>query len=319
MNFLGIKIPEPYRVFKKHDKPVLKPDPQVFWRSQAVFNPGGYMDKEGRIILVYRAVGEYYRYVSRFGVAVSEDGINFRYIDDKPLMIPVTEDEWWGVEDPRITVVDSELFITYVKWNCRETRLGFAKLYQEGDRFKAERTGHLDYPLNTKNAAVLKISGDKLVLIHRPWSWSPRPSIWVSPLRDVHGKQTASIVDSHPLYVTPEYAVKSGMGPPPLRLDNGDYLMLLHLVMPPEIYLVYAAIVDRELSRIKALTDKPVLVPEKDWELIGDVSFVVFPSASILVDNKIYLYYGAGDKVIKLATADLSEILSLLDKNIIEQ
>ncbi len=276
------------------------------------------MDREGRIILVYRAIGEYYRYVSRLGVAVSEDGIRFNYVDDKPLLIPVSEDEWWGVEDPRITIIGGEPLITYVKWNYRETRLGFAKLIVDEHGFRAERLGWLEYPVNTKNAAVVENNG-RLLLIHRPWDWPPRPSIWVSQLGSISGRQSVSILDSYPLFITPEGMVKSGMGPPPLRLDNGDYLLFIHVVKPPEIYLVYAALVDKELKRIKALTSRPVLVPEYDWELIGDVSFVVFPSAAIMVDEKVLLYYGAGDKVVKLAVADLSELLMVLDKNIIEQ
>ena len=275
------------------------------------------MDREGRIILVYRAIGEYYRYVSRLGVAVSEDGIRFNYVDDKPLLIPVSEDEWWGVEDPRITIIGGEPLITYVKWNYRETRLGFAKLIVDEHGFRAERLGWLEYPVNTKNAAVVENNG-LLLLIHRPWDWPPRPSIWVSQLGSISGRQSVSILDSYPLFITPEGMVKSGMGPPPLRLDNGDYLLFIHVVKPPEIYLVYAALVDKELKRIKALTSRPVLVPEYDWELIGDVSFVVFPSAAIMVDEKVLLYYGAGDKVVKLAVADLSELLMVLDKNIVE-
>jgi len=275
------------------------------------------MDKEGRIILVYRAIGEYYRYVSRLGVAVSEDGTRFKYVDDKPLLIPVSEDEWWGVEDPRITIIDGEPLITYVKWNYRETRLGFAKIVDDEQGFRAIRIGWLDHPVNTKNAAVLENNG-RLLLIHRPWDWPPRPSIWVSGLKSIKGRQSVSILDSYPLYVTPEGMVKSGMGPPPLRLDNGDYLLFIHVVKPPEIYLVYAALVDKELKNIKALTSRPVLVPESDWELIGDVSFVVFPSAAIIVDDRILLYYGAGDKVVKLAIADLSELLMVLDKNVVD-
>ena len=276
------------------------------------------MDKEGRIILVYRAIGEYYRYVSRLGVAVSEDGAHFKYVDDKPLLIPVSEDEWWGVEDPRITIIDGEPIITYVKWNYRETRLGFAKLVGDEQGFRAIRIGWLDHPVNTKNAAVLENNG-RLLLFHRPWDWPPRPSIWVSGLKSIKGKQSVSILDSYPLYITPEGMVKSGMGPPPLRLDNGDYLLFIHVVKPPEIYLVYAALVDKELKNIKAITSRPVLVPESDWELIGDVSFVVFPSAAIIVDDRILLYYGAGDKVVKLAIADLSELLMVLDKNIVDR
>jgi len=49
---------------------------------------------------------------------------------------------------------------------------------------------------------------------------------------------------------------------------------------------------------------------------MGDVPGVVFPSGAILKqESKILrLYYGAADKVVALATADLNELLPFLKK-----
>ena len=88
------------------------------------------------------------------------------------------------------------------------------------------------------------------------------------------------------------------------------------IVYPPEIYLIYAMLVDKEFKKILSVTPQPILAPEHgyEWELYGDVPFVVFPTGAIVSDNEVYLYYGAGDKVVMLAKADLSELLMVLDK-----
>jgi predicted GH43/DUF377 family glycosyl hydrolase len=43
---------------------------------------------------------------------------------------------------------------------------------------------------------------------------------------------------------------------------------------------------------------------------VGDVNNVVFPEGSIVIDSTIYLYYGAADRVIGLATASVTDVLA---------
>ncbi len=315
MEFLGLEYPSPHRIFHKYGKPVLKPDSGVYWRSKAVFNPAVYLDRNGQVKMIYRAVGEYYRYISRFGLAVSEDGVEFRHVGRDPVMIPIDDGEWWGVEDPRISIIDDRLVLTYVKWNKRYTKIGFAEVKDKGEEIDVLRRGIVDKPINDKNAVVVQ-TDQGLVLIHRPWTWGVRPSIWCTSISSIDGVIEASPKASWILYETPRGMIKSGIGPQPLRVGN-EWLVFIHVVYPPEIYLVYAGLADRDLRRITALTPKPVLVPEPgyEWELYGDVPFVVFPSGAIVMDDRLRLYYGAGDKVVMMAEAELSELLMLLDKN----
>ena len=44
------------------------------------------------------------------------------------------------------------------------------------------------------------------------------------------------------------------------------------------------------------------------WEIKGDVPNVVFGTANPVVDGIVYLYYGAADRVIGVATAPLNEL-----------
>lgn len=99
------------------DKPVLQPDKNLSWENEGVFNAGVTTVGEGKdkeIIMLYRAVGERDAYISQIGLAKSKDGINFERVGDKPIISPSTEYDKWGAEDPRITKIYNEYYITYV-------------------------------------------------------------------------------------------------------------------------------------------------------------------------------------------------------------
>lgn len=59
---------------------------------------------------------------------------------------------------------------------------------------------------------------------------------------------------------------------------------------------------------------EPILEPQEEYEIKGDVPNVVFTCGAVLKDDKIYLYYGGADTVICVATANLYEILASLEK-----
>jgi len=46
----------------------------------------------------------------------------------------------------------------------------------------------------------------------------------------------------------------------------------------------------------------PLFEPEKDWEVKGEVNNVCFPASSIIVEDKRYIYYGAANEQIALAS-----------------
>ena len=68
---------------------------------------------------------------SILGLARSKDGLNFS-VDPEPFMVPSTEEpfaeyEEYGVEDPRITLIDGEYLITYSAYSRHGVRIGLAK------------------------------------------------------------------------------------------------------------------------------------------------------------------------------------------------
>ena len=62
--------------------------------------------------------------------------------------------------------------------------------------------------------------------------------------------------------------------------------------------------------------DEWIFGPEESYEQIGDVGNVVFPCGYTLAPDgdTLYLYYGAADKSVALATGSLRAILDWLDQ-----
>jgi len=132
--------------------PILEPQPNHWWESKAVFNPGAIYE-QGKVHIIYRAIGD--SDVSVLGYASSIDGFRIDERLDKPIYIPrepfegaglvyptasnpqVTyvsaeddeEDEiedinyvsggggWGGCEDPRLTRIDDTVYMTYVAFD----------------------------------------------------------------------------------------------------------------------------------------------------------------------------------------------------------
>ena len=96
--------------------------------------------------------------------------------------------------------------------------------------------------------------------------------------------------------------LKVGAGPPPIKTRIG-WLVIYHGVSREKVYRAGAAILD--------LHD-----PKEPYEKFGDVNNVVFPTGACVVDNdKLFVYYGAADKVCCLATADLNYLLDHILKS----
>jgi len=106
-----------------------------------------------------------------------------------------------------------------------------------------------------------------------------------------------------------------GGGCPPIETEDG-WLIIYHGVEDTTrgyIYHATAALMDindptQEIGRLKA----PLFSPTEIWEKEGCVNNVVFPSGVIVSDDHLYIYYGAADTCVGLATVKLSELLTEL-------
>ena len=52
--------------------------------------------------------------------------------------------------------------------------------------------------------------------------------------------------------------------------------------------------------------------PEHDYEVEGFYKGCVFPTGNVIVEDTLFIYYGAADKYVGLATCSVSELLNHL-------
>ena len=66
-------------------------------------------------------------------------------------------------------------------------------------------------------------------------------------------------------------------------------------------------------SKLIKRQEEPILEPEEEWELCGDVPNVVFSCGQVMTDEAFYVYYGGAGTVIGVATADKEQVLAFLE------
>ena len=83
-----------------------------------------------------------------------------------------------------------------------------------------------------------------------------------------------------------------------------------------KIYHAGAALLDlNNPTKVIGRLKKPLFSPTEPWEKQGDVNNVVFPTGAVLKDAKLFIYYGAADKMIAAKSLNIKELLKEL-KNI---
>ena len=326
--------------YKKN--PILVPNEANWWESKAVFNCA-ILHYENKFHMLYRAIGEYERYVSRIGYASSTDGYSF--VRSNHIALEPTQDyEQYGIEDPRMVEIDNQVYITYVILSAYVTDGAIVEastaLATTTDFLKYTRLGVIttkgsnnkDVVLfpekmsqQQQQSSVLSSSSSnntdgagKYFFLHRPSGWIGskygvnKPSIWLG-----EGNALTNF-EKHTLLLKPEEdweELKVGAGPPPIKTRTG-WLVIYHGVSRDKVYRAGAALLDlHDPSKIIGRTKTPILEPKEPYEKFGDVSSVVFPTGACIVDNdKLFVYYGGADRVCCLATADLNYLLDQILK-----
>lgn len=136
---------------------------------------------------------------------------------------------------------------------------------------------------------------------------------WIEQLKDL---EKHTVLDPGPtdLFV--------GGGCPPIETKYG-WLMIYHRVIGHEdrwqgqrIYSAGAMLLDLDdPQKITHRLSDPLFVPTEDWELRGDVDTVVFPTGAIVRNGRLYIYYGAADRLIACKSIDLQGLMDELKKS----
>jgi predicted GH43/DUF377 family glycosyl hydrolase len=293
--------------------PVLEPTPR-WWEQRAVFNAGAVWH-EGRVHLLYRALGE--DYISRFGHATSSDGITFDVRSNYPVMESEEDDKYerLGIEDPRVTWLDGRFYITYTSASVYPASLPIpdgcpgapwrvrVAMASTEDFQTFKRHGVIIPSQDSKNAALFpqKVGG-KYVLMHRVF-----PHLWICRSDDLlHWERHETVIGPRAGYWD---SAKVGAGAPPIKTEIG-WLEIYHGVSELGVYGLGIIVLDTEdPTKVLYRSQTPILTPDLDFEREGFVPNVVFTCGAVEKDGRYLVYYGGADKAIGVATIEREALL----------
>jgi len=287
--------------------PILRPIPQHSWESKQIFNAAAiYMEKN--IHILYRAMGN--DGVSRLGYAKTSDGF---HIDERlplPIFEPILETERSGCEDPRLTLIDDELFMAYTAlaeqdhWQLYQISLTSIEANDFLNKNWIWNDRNLPFRgIRNKDAVVFPRKIDnKYVMLHRfdpdiCIAYSDEFKRWYN-IRSLIGPRYRSW-DSW----------KIGAAGTPIELNEG-WLCIYHGVNYEKVYSLGVFMLDKDdPEQVLARSEKPILKPTEDYERYGKVPNVVFSCGNVEVDGKVLIYYGGADSVLCVAAYELNELI----------
>ena len=301
---------------RSEKNPILTPS-DLQWENMLVFNPGAIIVGDS-VYLIYRAMGKDDLY-SRLGLATSKDGINFERRQEPLYYGDGYPEEALGIEDPRIVRIDDTYYITYtaVSEDLREEisngwEKGFLKKPMIALSTTKDFHTFTDYDviipnLSGKDSSFFpqKVNGEYWLLYREGvgktyfaksstlTSWRDRTMVF---------EERSGFWDCK----------RTGIGPPPIRTEKG-WLLFYHGFDTMNIYRLGIMFLDLEdPSKILYRSPEPIFEPEKDYEKHGYVENVVFTCGVVEKNDQYYVYYGAADRVIGLATVEIKSVLALL-------
>ncbi|MDO9529801.1 MAG: glycosidase [Syntrophales bacterium] len=285
------------------------------YRANSVFNAAA-AQVNGETMLLARV--EDYRGLSHLTAARSVNGIDNWRIDSQPTLMPDPEnypEEIWGIEDPRITWLEeiNKWVLCYTSYSKGGSLVSLATT----EDFRTfERLGPV-MPPEDKDAAIFPVRFNGCwAMLHRPVSRSALfgANIWLSFSPDLrHWGQHQEIIRAREGGWWD--ANKIGLCAPPMLTEAG-WLVLYHgvrVTASGSIYRLGLALLDTQNpARILCRTDEWIFGPKAHYEREGDVDDVVFPCGWIKKNGKIFIYYGAADSSLCLATADFQELIDFV-------
>ena len=290
--------------------PILRPIEEHSWESREVFNPAAvYLN--GKVHLLYRAIG--HDNISRIGYATSKDGIHIDERLPEPVYQPRVACERDGCEDPRLTIIGDELIMAYTALreysHIQVYQIALTTIKQKDflSRKWNWSTPKLPCPgIRNKDGVVFpeKIDG-RYVLMHRI-----EPNLCIAFSKDLeHWCDARSLMGPRARRWD---NWKVGGGATPIRMD-GYWLVVYHGVSVERVYSLGIILLDKDRpERVLYRSRKAVLSPKRDYERFGKVPNVVFTCGNVIIDDDLFVYYGAADSSICVAKTKIERLLSSL-------
>ena len=322
---------------KYENNPVLKPQGDGF-EGLCVLNPAVIYDEDEKLFkMLYRAAGNDKQHYIYLGLAESNDGYNFERKFDKPVLAPDINGADGGcVEDPRLVKMGDYYYLTYASrtfapgqyWREDKEYFGFQPefgptmlIYNNSvthlaisrDLVNWKKLGRItDSRFDDRDVYIFpeKVNG-KFVRLSRPMEWCGKgfeneaPAIWISYSSDLMEWEKPRLLMKGNEWWENK---KIGGSTPPIKCEYG-YLVLYHGVAEKDgAYRVGAVILDKnDPEKILARTKDFIMEPEFDFETQGYYNGCVFPTGICVKDGEMFVYYGAADKFVCVATADFKK------------
>jgi predicted GH43/DUF377 family glycosyl hydrolase len=307
------------------NNPILSPDPNNAWEHDGAFN-GCVVFHDGVYHMVYRALSSEKRQngvsmrVSTVGYATSKDGVTF---GDHRMLIEPTEDwEIYGCEDPRITFFEGKFYIFYTALSVFpfaaygiKTAVAITKDFKTFEKhpvstFNAKAMALFPERINGKMAALITINTDmppaKICLA----VFESESDIW-SPY---FWQEWYDNVNQHSLHLLRDLRDQIELGAPPVKTLDGWVMIYSYIgnyMSNEKEFGIEAALLDMDdPRRVIARNDHSLLDPVADYEVHGDVPNIVFPSGSLIKGEDFYVYYGAADTRVGVASMKLSQMIA---------
>jgi predicted GH43/DUF377 family glycosyl hydrolase len=272
----------------------------------------GVAKRGGRYVMLFRSHLPTGRSV--IGIAESGDGFDFS-VGSEPFLSPAAdgpfaEYEEYGVEDPRITLLEGEYYITYSAYSRHGVRIGLAKTVDFGN---VERVAFICRADERNVVLFPERIGGRYMRLDRPHTHITPWSIWVSYSPDLVYWGDSRAVMKPRMYCWDE--AKIGPGAPPIRTGQG-WLSIYHGVfstMAGGVYRLGAALHALDAPcRVLGVADRWILEPRAAYERTGYVPNVVFCCGAVAEDDgTLKIYYGAADTVMCVAEANIDELVEL--------
>jgi len=301
-----------HELFKRYKgNPIITPENWPY-PANAVFNPAA-VKLNNETLLLIRV--EDMQGFSHLTVARSADGFTNWQIDPQPTFEADQScgEEKWGVEDPRIVWLEEQkqFGITYTSFSegGPVVSLAITKNFRTFARLGAL------LPPEDKDACLFprRFRG-RFALIHRPIVRG-EAHMWLSFSPDLkHWGDHRPLIKTRPAYWD---CFRVGLACQPIETPDG-WLVFYHGVRSTtagQIYRVGLTLLDLDEPWIVLRRSAEwILGPREDYERIGDVNGVVFPTGATVhkETDQLNLYYGAADCTVAVATANLSDCLSYI-------
>jgi len=315
-------------LIRSPNNPFLQPNPMASWESRATFNPC-VVKQNSQFHVLYRAIGESHFYhgadlaLSTIGHATSHDGTDFE--NRQQFIKPDYDWEKFGCEDPRVTLFEGKYYIFYTALSAypfhpAAIRVGLAIT----SNFVTIEAKQLITPFNAKAMTLFpeRING-KIVAILTVNTDIPPAKIAVAYFDTIeelwsvdYWNKWYQTLDDHVIPLLRNRRDHVEIGAPPIKTEKGWLLLYCYIqnyFSNSKTFGIEAILLDlQNPGMVVGKSTSPLLIPEENYELYGDVSNIVFPSGALIEHNTLYLYYGAADTTCCYATANIKKTLDTL-------